>query len=380
MTRLIAILALLAGTQDSGLDAAKLAALKAKMQEAVEQKQAAGIAWAVGRKGRRPVFDAVGFRDLEAKSPMKPDTIQRIASMTKPITAMAVLMLEEDGKLSTDDPVAKFVPEFGKVESQKPITLRHLLTHTSGIPGGAPPEMKDLYAKRDRTLAEAVPAFARKPAFEPGTKWAYCNTGIDTLGRVVEVASGKSFEAFLDERLFAPLGLKDTFFYPTAERKDRLAVTYKKTPDGLARSGEWLGGESAGKYPLPAGGLWSTAPDLAKLYDMLLAGGQAGGRRYLKAETLAKMTRNHTGDLKAGFTPGMGMGLGFQVVSAPQGVTEMISAGSFGHGGAFGTQSWGDPAKGMCFILMVQREGFGNGDASELRKTLQELAVAAVTD
>jgi CubicO group peptidase (beta-lactamase class C family) len=324
--------------------------------------------------------DAVGFRDLEAKAPMKPDTIQRIASMTKPITAMAVLMLEEDGKLSTDDPVAKFVPEFGKIESAKPITLWHLLTHTSGIPGGAPPEMKDLYAKRDRTLAEAVPAFARKPAFEPGTKWAYCNTGIDTLGRVVEVASGKTFEAFLEERLFAPLGMKDTFFYPAADRKERLAVTYRKAPDGLARSGEWLGGETAGKYPLPAGGLWSTGPDLAKLYDMLLAGGEARGRRYLKAETLAKMTRNHTADLKAGFTNGMGMGLGFQVVATPQAVTEKLSSGSFGHGGAFGTQSWGDPAKGMYFILMVQREGFGNGDASELRRTLQEIAVSAVTD
>jgi CubicO group peptidase (beta-lactamase class C family) len=113
---------------------------------------------------------------------------------------------------------------------------------------------------------------------------------------------------------------------------------------------------------------------------MLLAGGEARGRRHLKAETLAKMTRNHTADLKAGFTNGMGMGLGFQVVATPQAVTEKLSSGSFGHGGAFGTQSWGDPAKGMYFILMVQREGFGNGDASELRKTLQEIAVSAVTD
>jgi CubicO group peptidase (beta-lactamase class C family) len=380
MARLLAILALLALSQDSGLDASKLVPLKAKMQEAVDQKQAAGIAWAVGRKGRAPVLDAVGFRDLEAKSPMKPDTILRIASMTKPITAMAVLMLEEEGKLSTDDPVSKFVPEFGKIETPKPITLWHLLTHTSGIPGGAPPEMKDLYQKRHLTLAEAVPAFARKPTFEPGTKWSYCNTGIDTLGRIVEVASGKSFEAFLEERLFAPLGMKDTFFYPTDERKDRLAVTYKKDKDGLARAGEWLGGEGPGKFPLPAGGLWSTAPDIAKLYDMLLSGGEKGGRRYLKAETLAKMTKNHTADLKAGFAPGMGMGLGFQVVAKPEGVTEMISAGSFGHGGAFGTQSWGDPSKGMYFILMVQREGFGNGDQSDLRKLLQQAGVAAVTD
>ncbi len=380
MSRVLALLSLLALPQDAGLDATKLAFLKAKMRQAVDQNQAAGIAWAVGRKGRPPAVDAVGFRDLEARALMKPDTIQRIASMTKPITAMAVLMCEEDGKLSIEDPVARFVPEFGKVESAKPITVWHLLTHTSGIPGGPPAEMKDLYAKRDRTLAEAVPAFARTPAFEPGTKWAYCNTGIDALGRIVEVASGKTFEAFLEERLFGPLGMKDTFFYPTAERKDRLAATYKKDQDALLRSGGWLGGEAAGKYPLPAGGLWSTAPDMARLYDMLLAGGEAGGRRFLREETLARMTRNHTGDLKAGFTPGMGMGLGFQVVARPEGVTGMLSPGTFGHGGAFGTQSWGDPAKGMYFILMVQREGFGNGDASELRKTLQEIAVGAVTD
>jgi CubicO group peptidase (beta-lactamase class C family) len=382
MKRLI-LAAILAGCasaprQGAGLDPAKLAELRARFQQAVDAKEAAGIAWAVGRAGRPAVFDAVGAADREAGTPMKGDTIQRIASMTKPVTAIAVLMLEEDGKLSIEDPVAKYVPEFGKLK--KPVTVRHLLTHTSGIPGGPPKELSDLYAKRHRTLAEAVPAFAQEPAFEPGSKWSYCNTGIDTLGRIVEVASGKTFEAFLEERLFAPLGMKDTFFYATPERKPRLAACYKKAPDGLARSGEWLGGEAPAKFPLPAGGLWSTGPDLAKLYDLLLQGGAAGGRRYLKAETLARMTSNQTGDLKAGFVPGMGMGLGFQVVVKPEGVTEMLAPGSFGHGGAFGTQSWGDPAKRMYFILMVQRENFGNGDASELRRTLQALAVAAVTD
>jgi CubicO group peptidase (beta-lactamase class C family) len=369
-----------AAPQESGLAPAKLAELRQKLQEAVDQKQAAGIAWGIGRRGLAPAFDAVGARDLEANAPMKADSIFRIASMTKPVTAIAVLMLEEDGKLSTDDPASKFVPEFGKVSSSRPITLKHLLTHTSGIPGGPPREISDLYQKRHKTLAEAVPAFAREPGFEPGTKWQYCNTGIDALGRVVEVASGKTFEAFLEERLLGPLGMRDTFFYLAPERAGRAAKTYKKDPAGLVPSGGWLGGTEPAKYPLPAGGLWSTAPDLARLCEMLLAGGVREGRRYLKEASIAKMTANHTGDLKAGFTPGIVMGLGFQVVGAPEGVTAMLSPGAYGHGGAFGTQYWIDPKKGMYFILMVQREGFGNGDASDLRKALQSGAVAAVTD
>jgi CubicO group peptidase (beta-lactamase class C family) len=240
--------------------------------------------------------------------------------------------------------------------------------------------MSDLYARRNRTLAEAAPAFARAPQFEPGTKWAYCNTGIDVLGRVVEVASGTSFEAFLDGRLFKPLGMKDTFFYPTEETLARTAVLYKKDGGGLARSENFLGDPVGGKFPLPAGGLYSTAGDLARLYQMMLDRGTRDGRRYLSEASVEKMTRNHTGELKAGFTPGVVMGLGWQVVGAPAGVTEMLSPGAYGHGGAFGTQGWIDPKKGMYFILLVQRSGFGNGDASEIRRVLQSVAVSAVTD
>jgi CubicO group peptidase (beta-lactamase class C family) len=364
----------------AGLDPAKISSLRGELQKFVDRREAAGIVTLVGRRGHVGSLEAVGWQDLEKKTPMKGDTIFRIASMTKPVTAMAVLMLEEEGKLSIDDPVAKFVPEFGKVETPRPITLKHLLTHTSGIPGGPPKEMSDLYARRNRTLAEAAPAFARAPQFEPGTKWAYCNTGIDVLGRVVEVASGTSFEAFLDGRLFKPLGMKDTFFYPTEETLARTAVLYKKDGGGLARSENFLGDPVGGKFPLPAGGLYSTAGDLARLYQMMLDRGTRDGRRYLSEASVEKMTRNHTGELKAGFTPGVVMGLGWQVVGAPAGVTEMLSPGAYGHGGAFGTQGWIDPKKGMYFILLVQRSGFGNGDASEIRRVLQSVAVSAVTD
>ena len=395
----LAISALAASPQTDpapeGVDATRLAALKTEFQGYVDRHQAAGTVTLVARKGKVLRLDAVGWQDLEAKVPMKPDTIFQIASMTKPITAMGILMLEEEGRLSIEDPVEKHLPEFrgqqlilkrdgatvtlGK--PARPITLRDLLTHTSGLRGSSPPGFGDLYPKRNRTLAEATIAISQWPLeFEPGTKWAYCNTGIDTLGRIIEVCSGKSYEDFLDERLFRPLGMRDTFFYPTEAQKARVATLYKKDGDGLARSENFIGDAVGGRFPLPAGGLFSTAPDLVKLYQMVLDGGTAGGRRYLSEASLAKMTRNHAGSLKAGFTDGIQMGLGWQLVGTPTGVTEMLSPGTYGHGGAFGTQGWIDPQKGMIFILLVQRNGFPNGDASDLRKSLQSIAVSALKD
>jgi len=201
--------------------------------------------------------------------------------------------------------------------------------------------------------------------------------GIDVLGRIIEVCSGKTYESFLEERLFRPLGMKDTFFYPAPEQKARVATLYKKDKDGIARSENFLGDAVGGKFPLPAGGLFSTAMDMSRIYTMMLHGGMIFGNKVLSEASIEKLTRNHTGELRAGFTDGIVMGLGFQVVDKPVGVTEMLSPGTFGHGGAFGTQSWADPKKGMIFILMVQRSGFPNGDASDLRQSLQTLGVAA---
>lgn len=388
---LILILGCALAPQESG----PLSKIRPEFQDYVDRHQTAGTVTLVAHKGKVVSLEAVGFQDLEAKTPMKPDSLFQIASMTKPITAMGIAMLEEEGKLSIEDPVEKHLPEFrGQQIIQKkegatitlgkpsrPITIKDLLTHTSGLRGGFPPGFGDLYSRRNRTLAEATIAISQWPLeFEPGTKWAYCNTGIDTLGRLIEVCSGTSYENFLDERLFRPLGMKDTFFYPTPEQKTRVAMLYKKDKDGLARSDNFLGDAVNGKFPLPAGGLFSTAPDLVKLYQMMLNRGTADGKRYLSEATVEKMTRNHTGDLRAGFTDGIVMGLGWQIVGKPAGVTEMLSPGTFGHGGAFGTQGWIDPGKQTIYILMVQRTGFPNGDASDLRKSLQSIAAAALKD
>jgi CubicO group peptidase (beta-lactamase class C family) len=273
------------------------------------------------------------------------------------------------------------------VPPPRPITIKDLLTHTSGMKCDLPPGFADLGRKKNRTLDEVVVAHSQQPLeTPPGTKWRYCGPGFDTLGRLIEVASGKSFEDFLAERIFKPLGMTDTTFNPTTAQRTRLAGLYKKEGEGLARSD---GGQLPPppperlKYPTPAGGLYSTAADQARLYQMLVARGVAGKRRLLSEAAVAKMTKVHFSapkDVKVGFTPGLGMGLGVQVVMEPTGVTAMLSPGTFGHGGAYGTQAWMDPKQEMFFILMVQRQGFGDGDALEIRKTLQSVGAAAVVE
>jgi CubicO group peptidase (beta-lactamase class C family) len=372
-----------------GRDEAVAAKVRERMQAFVEKKEVSGVVALVGNADGIEALEAVGARNLDDGSPMRPDTVFRIASMTKPITAIGVMMLADAGKLSIDDPVEKHLPEFrGQLLTAKrsgdtvtltkpsrPITLRDLLTHTSGL-AGPPVGLADLYAKRDRTLAEGVIAYSQRPLdFEPGSRWSYCNTGIDTLGRVIEVVSGMSYEAFLKARLFDPLGMTDTTFYPTPEQLARTAVTYDRKDGALkAVASSIIGPPKGAKYPIPAGGLYSTAPDLAKVYRMMLHRGTLDGRRYLSESAVDAMTSVQTGELKAGFTDGMGFGLGWGVVKSPSGVTAMLSPGTFGHGGAFGTQAWVDPVKGRFAVLMIQRVGLPNSDASDVRREFQAAA------
>lgn len=366
-------------------------AIQTKMQEFVKQNDLAGAVTVVGRKDAVLSFETVGQLDLESGKAMPKNALFRIASMTKPITAIGIMILADEGKLAIDDPVEKHLPEFrGQMLVEKrdkdtvvlkkpsrPITLRDLLTHTSGLPGRMPTGLSDLYSKRNRTLAEGVIAFSQQPLdFEPGSRWSYCNPGIDTLGRVIEVVSGQSYEDFLSNRIFQPLGMVDTTFYPSAEQRERAAATYDKKDGKLVRVGSGIiGPPKDARYPIPAGGLYSTGADLTKLYQMMLNKGTLQGTRILKPESVAAMTQIHTGDLKAGFTPSMGFGLGWAVVRSPEGVTQMLSPGSYGHGGAFGTQGWLDPTQDLFVVLLIQRSGLPNADASDVRKELQVLAV-----
>lgn len=375
------------------LDKKKLAQIAPRMQKFVDDNVLAGAVTVVGTSKGIVQIDAVGKLRLDSSTAMPKNALFRIASMTKPITAVGIMILADEGKLSVDDPVEKHLPEFRKQmlvakrtkdtltlkKPARPITLRDLLTHTSGLPF-YPAGIAEMYGKRQMSLKESVLVVSQRPLeFEPGSKWAYCNSGIDTLGRVIEVVSGKSYEAFLAERIFQPLGMKDTTFKPNKEQMKRLAELYGQK-DGKLVATPWalLGKPEAARHPIPAGGLYSTAEDVARFYRMMLNGGSLEGKKVLSPKTVKMMTQVQTGDLKCGFTSGMGFGFGFAVVKQPEGVTSMLSPGSFGHGGAFGTQSWADPKKDLFVILMIGRTGLKNGDASEMRKELQRLAVEAI--
>jgi len=387
---LIAVLTLLTTCPRAGQAAAEpdktpaIPAVHEQMSRLVENREIAGAVTLVATGERVVHLDTTGKADIASDKPMLPDTIFWIASMTKPITATAVLMLQDEGKLSVDDPVEKYLPEFAQLKTMdgQParVTIRHLLTHTSGLAEVSPND-----ARAIKTLAGLIPLHVAKPCqFPPGTKWVYCQSGINTAARVVEVVSGEPFDKFLDKRLFEPLGMKDTTFYLTPEQLPRLATSYRRTAEGELKEAEnmILHGKSPtsrDRFPAANGGLFSTAGDYVRFCQMIANGGESSGRRFLKPETVALMTSIQTGDLKTGFTDGNGWGLGWCVIREPQGVTATLSPGTFGHGGAYGTQAWIDPRKSRIYILMVQRANFPNSDASDVRRAFQEAATSSAS-
>jgi CubicO group peptidase (beta-lactamase class C family) len=351
----------------------------AAMDKAVAGKEIAGaVTFVADRDG--VIFSAAnGFSDLEKKTPMANDAMFWIASMSKPVTGTAVMMMHEAGKLSVDDPVSKYIPAFKDLKdaSGKPVsvTIKQCLTHSSGLSEVSPQESGDIV-----TLEALMPLIVSKPVkFEPGSKWEYCQTSINTAARIVEIVSGEAFPGFLEKHLFSPLGMKDTTFYPDEKQAARIATSYKRTDAGeLEKAGLMFLGDkpitSKERYPRANGGLFSTAEDYGKFARMILRAGELNGRRYLKEESVRQMTTVQSGDLKTGFTPGNGWGLGWCVVREPQGVTGSLSPGSFGHGGAYGTQAWIDPVKGRAYVMLVQRSNFPNSDGSEVRKAFQDAA------
>lgn len=358
------------------------AALGSFMEEAVASGELVGVATEVGGKDGVLSKGAAGFADLATKRPMKADSVAWIASMSKPVTGVAVMMMVEEGLIALDDPVARYLPEFKDLKDadgkEVTVTIAQCMAHTAGL--------QDLSREEEAgmsTLDEVAKATAKRPVkFAPGSKWAYCQTGINVGGRIVEVVSGQNFAEFLDKRLFGPLGMKDTSFYPGGEQVERMAFSYKKTEGGFELTLPWvLAGKDYGdrsRYPRANGGLFSTAEDYGKFLAMILNGGEAGGRRFLKAETIAEMVLPRTDGVEnvgnVGFVKGNGYGIGWINVKSPGGVTEALSAGSYGHGGAFGTQAWVDPAKGRYTIMIIQHANLGNGDASELRGRFQAAA------
>jgi CubicO group peptidase (beta-lactamase class C family) len=358
-----------------------IAAISKRLRQYITAREIAGAVTLVATPDAVVHLDATGNAILHGE-PMQTGAIFWIASMSKPILATLLLMLQDEGLLSVDDPVEKYLPEFKALKTRDGkrarVTIRQLLTHTSGMG-----EITADQARSCKTLASVIPFYVSRPvAFTPGSKWVYCQSGINTGGRIAEVVTGVALEKLLKQRLFDPLGMKDTTFYLTEKQLPRLAKSYRRTAKGDLQAtniGFLLGKSptSTDRFPAPNGGLFSTASDYARFCRMVLRGGELDGKRYLKPETVGLMTTIQTGSLKTGFTPGNGWGLGWCVVREPQGITAMLSPGTFGHGGAYGTQAWIDPARKRIYILMVQRANFPNSDASEVRRGFQEAASAA---
>jgi len=356
----------------------------------IAKNEIAGAVTTVVTRDKVLHLEATGSADVAAKKPMKTDTVFWVASMTKPITGTAILMLQDEGKLSVSDPVAKYLPEFAslKTPSGKPanLTITQILTHTSGL-GEATPED----SKKAKTLADLVPLWLAAPMqYEPGTKWRYTQSGINAAARIVEVLSGMTFDAFLQKRLFDPLGMKHTTFYLTPKLRSQLVTAYAKNKEtGLLEPVPprpdfgWPGHPPQGN-----GGLYSTAPDYARFCQMLLNDGTFKGHRYLSSAAMKFLMTPQTGDLPTGFFQNptfgnygtnYGWGLGTSILRTPhEAVAAMLSPGSYGHGGAWGTQAWIDPVKGVAYVLMVQRSNFPNSDASDVRKAFQQAAAAAL--
>ena len=400
--------------EDVGFSTERLQRVHEAVARHIEAKDVSGAVTLVARRGKIVEFEAQGLADIESKKPMMKDSIFRLASMSKPITAVAVMMMVEEGKVRLTDRVSAFIPEFKNmkvavakgttnpvqmpafgrggppapapefdlVPAAREITVKDLLTHTSGLmSGGVSGAEQAKLAPRspNDTLANYIPKLAQTPLdFQPGTLWRYSGLyGFDVLARIVEIASGQPYDQFLKQRLFDPLGMKDTGFAPTPERTARLATVYQRTPTGLvpAQNANQL---ISGTYFSASGGLMSTAEDYLQFAQMLVNGGQMNGKRYLGPRTVELMTANHTGDMVNGQfgrpAHGMGFALGVQVVLDPVAADLRVSPGTYGWAGAYGTNQNMDPKEKMVSIIMMQ------GASGPLQRDFENAVWQAMTE
>ncbi len=375
-----------------GLSSERLERIAAVVQHDIDDKRIAGAVTLVVRHGHIAWFKSQGMMDREAAKPMQPDAIFRICSMSKPITSVAVMMLYEEGRFLLDDPISKYLPEFKdpkvlvkpamgtpySIPATREITIRDLLRHTSGLTYDWNDDLGPLYEKAgiasgllpyDGTIGDNVKKLAGIPLlFNPGDRFEY-GLSVDVLGRLVEVVSGKPLDEFFRTRIFEPLGMKDTYFYPPDNKLDRLATAYAYYPDkGLNRfpdtpikeekfsySAEY---PSRGPKKLFSGGagLVSTAMDYARFCQMMLDGGKLGNTRLLSRKTVELMTHDQLGKIG----PDRGFGLGFGVLGVKKPLAELGSPGEFTWGGFFYTGFTVDPTEQMIVIFMAQLHPAGD--------------------
>lgn len=347
--------------------------LAAALQPFVDDHAIAGAVVLVASKEKVLDVETVGYADVAAKRPMAADDLFWIASMSKPMTATALMMLVDEGKVSVDDPVEKYLPEFKDqmvaVERDAdhvllkkpahPILVRNVLSHTSGLPFLS----RVIHHIDQFPLSEAVVTYAMSPLnFQPDTKYQYANAGIDTAGRIVEVVGGMPYEQFMAERLFKPLGMTDTTFFPGEEQLARLARAYKLNGDKSALEELPITQLTypltrRDRYPSPAGGLFSTAADCGRFGLMILNGGTLDGKRYLSEAAIRQMTATQDGDLQNRGKGENGYGFGFSTTRKFHGDSDPAPAAQCGHGGAYATDLTIDPQHGLVMVYMVQHAG-----------------------
>jgi CubicO group peptidase (beta-lactamase class C family) len=382
----------------AGVNQDVLSKIPQRIKSFVDRQTVAGAVTLVAHGNDIVEFDATGMADVEAGHAMQKDTIFQIMSMTKPVTAIGIMMLAEEGKLALRDPVEQYLPEFKDLRVRTTfnpdtdrasvpnhaITIRDLLTHTAGIQDYPGPATIPNYAQTMSVpLDEVVRQLAKQPLlFQPGTQWSYSSPGIEILGRIIEVCSGEKYVDFITEHILQPLGMKDSFFFPPADKISRIAMVYAQQDGKLVRSpASILGGDPAkhrqgAVFPAPGWGLYSTAEDLLHLYRMMLNGGVYEGHRYLSPFSVHLMTEPQTTGIQpVGWMRGSDYGLAWEVVTDPLGELAGHTIGTYGHGGAFGTQGWIDPNNDLISILLIQRSNEGAGSMTNVFLNMAESGV-----
>ena len=371
--------------EDAGLSQALLERATERLERAVSEMEIAGAVGAVAREGRLALLEAVGYQDIESRTPMDPASIFRIYSMSKTVTAVAVMMLHEEGAFELDEPVSRYLPAFSRVRvasssegpdrpPSRPVTIRDLLLHTSGLSHRTDELYREARVRsRAIPLARFVENVVDTPLMEdPGTRYRY-GASPTVLGALVEVWSGKGFDVFLEERIFGPLGMSDTGFWVEPDRAHRLTTVYRTTDDGLRphRIEEVPFTERPALLE-GAVGLVSTVPDYLRFAQMLLNGGELDGVRILEAQTVATMTSNGLPDAileQLGGATGWGFA-NVNVVLDADASPLPASVGEYSRGGSAGTMSWMDPEEDLLIVIMWQNNPSNPGSVRDDFKTL----------
>jgi len=402
--------------EEVGMSTERLQRIEQMIDRRIAKGDMAGAVAIVARKGKVVYLTSRGVMDLETKQPVTPATMFRVASMTKPVTSVALMMMVEEGKVRLNDPVSRYIPEFKNLKvavadpivaaergavpaptaaaggrggrggpppkfttvvAEREVTIKDLLTHVSGLASGtlSNSTVQAVGRKEGEKLADYIPRLGSTALeFQPGTRWAYsAQAGHDTLGRIVEIASGMPLNEFFQKRIFDPLGMKDITFWPSDAQWPRVASVYNLGANGLTKNNN-PNGMSSKVYFMGSGGLISTAEDYIPFGIMLANGGELNGKRILSRKTVEMLRSAHIPDTLPGRAPGEGYGLGVRVVTNHVKRGTMLSDGTFGWSGVYGTHFFVDPVEQTVGVLLVQTSN------QEVNRDFEDLVAQAIVD